>query len=655
MPLTFPTSPTNGQTTTLSGTTYTYNATKGVWEATASGGGFVAGSFSENILPATDDTYDIGSAEKKIRDLYVSDNSLHIGDHTMSADSEGINIPALKLGTGSNRVKLMANAEGKLRQVRTVSGVAQAEEGISSDAGTTAVDTFAELQAAPVVAGKTVLVRNTNKLYINTGTGWYVVGQVTNESPTAITGLDATYSLASDGTATVITMNSTDPEGFPLTWSHAVTTGTLGSTATITNVDNVFTITPSTTEADAGSFSVTFSASDGNQASTSVSAFTLSFVYATQTQKIQNSSYNLNGNMDWDDDGNTLIIGTDEDRALIWHRTGDVWTQAVALAPQSGDENDSFGMVYSGLSMSGDGMTAVVGAMSADVGDASAGGFYVYKRTGNTWAFQTKLYNPIPQNSAWHGRNTQLSRDGNVLIVNSQNHNGSGGSGNWNYGKSFLYTRSGNTWSLIQTLTPHGSSHQYFQFGKFQALSGDGKHAVFCNWGDGWPSTQDGSLSFWKRTTGAFTNLISRTKATAWTAGDHYGERLALDYLGETCVVGTPQYDSGKGNVHVWTRSGNSWSQQQDISNPLSTGSFGSDVDITSDGNMIIIGASGSNKIYIYERSGSTWTETASFDADDTTSGDQLGKFVQVSDNKDKFIASSPGQTDGATYYFKKV
>ena len=39
MPLTFPTSPTNGQTVTLSGTTYTYNATKGVWEATASGGG----------------------------------------------------------------------------------------------------------------------------------------------------------------------------------------------------------------------------------------------------------------------------------------------------------------------------------------------------------------------------------------------------------------------------------------------------------------------------------------------------------------------------------------------------------------------------------------------------------------------------------------
>jgi len=141
MPLTFPTSPTNGQTTTLSGTTYTYNATKGVWEATASGGGFVAGSFSEHILPSANDTYDIGSAEKKIRDLYVSDNSLHIGDHTMSADSEGINIPALKLGTGSNRVKLSTNAQGKLRQIRTVGGVAQAEESISSEASIVVSDT----------------------------------------------------------------------------------------------------------------------------------------------------------------------------------------------------------------------------------------------------------------------------------------------------------------------------------------------------------------------------------------------------------------------------------------------------------------------------------------------------------------------------------
>ena len=49
------------------------------------------------------------------------------------------------------------------------------------------------------------------------------------------------YALASDGTATVITAISNDPEGFPLTWSYAVTTGSLGSTATVSQTDNVFT------------------------------------------------------------------------------------------------------------------------------------------------------------------------------------------------------------------------------------------------------------------------------------------------------------------------------------------------------------------------------------------------------------------------------
>ena len=57
------------------------------------------------------------------------------------ADLVGINIPTLKFGTGSNRVKLSANAQGKLRQIRTVGGVAQAEESISSEASIVVSDT----------------------------------------------------------------------------------------------------------------------------------------------------------------------------------------------------------------------------------------------------------------------------------------------------------------------------------------------------------------------------------------------------------------------------------------------------------------------------------------------------------------------------------
>lgn len=46
-------------------------------------GSYLNGNLSNHIIPDSNDTYDIGSAAYKIRDLYVSDNSIHIGDSTL--------------------------------------------------------------------------------------------------------------------------------------------------------------------------------------------------------------------------------------------------------------------------------------------------------------------------------------------------------------------------------------------------------------------------------------------------------------------------------------------------------------------------------------------------------------------------------------------
>ena len=230
------------------------------------------------LIPDTDVTYDLGSPSNRFNDLYLDGNTIDLGGHTIKATATGIEVPEITIGSGTNKVKLSANSSGKLEQVGTNSGGVVQDTVTGSGPASTAVTNLSDLTAiASPATGQSVLVTSTNKLYIYNGTGWYLIAEVTNLSPTAITGLNATYDLAIDGTATTITMNSTDPEGATLTWSHAITTGTLGSTATITNVNNVFTITPSTTAADGGSFSVTFSASDGSQAATSVSDFTLSF------------------------------------------------------------------------------------------------------------------------------------------------------------------------------------------------------------------------------------------------------------------------------------------------------------------------------------------------------------------------------------------
>ena len=213
-------------------------------------------------------------------------SSVTVSDNAPSSPSDGdmwFNSLDLKLyiryNDGTTSQWIIAAPAGPAGADSTVAGPAGPAGG-DGRAGVYA-DMAALIAKTGMVAGDTALVTALNKVFMYTGSAWFLIATMTNDSPTAITGVDAAYNLATDGTATIITAVSTDPEGFPLTWSYAVTSGSLGSTATVSQADNVFTITPSTTESDAGTFSITFSVTDGaTGAVNAVSAFTLSFVVA---------------------------------------------------------------------------------------------------------------------------------------------------------------------------------------------------------------------------------------------------------------------------------------------------------------------------------------------------------------------------------------
>ncbi len=152
-------------------------------------------------------------------------------------------------------------------------------KGGSAGSATTVYSTIGDLPLSDVTTGAQAYVSSTNRLYIWNGTGWYNIALI-NTAPTITTGGSSSYDLAIDGTATVITLAATDPEEVPITWSYAVTAGSLGSTATVSQANNVFTITPSTVEANAGEFTLTFTASDGVNLATSASEFSLVFSVA---------------------------------------------------------------------------------------------------------------------------------------------------------------------------------------------------------------------------------------------------------------------------------------------------------------------------------------------------------------------------------------
>ena len=103
MAITFPTSPSLNDTHTVGNITWTWNGSS--WTAAAAGSSYgdsdvatyLNGNWNTHILPDTNATYDIGSAEYKVRHLFLSDNSLKFVNSSDTEFSLGVNATGNKL------------------------------------------------------------------------------------------------------------------------------------------------------------------------------------------------------------------------------------------------------------------------------------------------------------------------------------------------------------------------------------------------------------------------------------------------------------------------------------------------------------------------------------------------------------------------------
>ena len=610
MAVNFPDSPSDNQTFTTNGRTYRYNSATGAWKIVSAGA-------ASDISDLTDTTNVIPA---DISDLTDTGGLLGSGGATVYAD-----MAALVAATG------MSN-------------------------------------------GDFGLVTATNNIYVYNGSGWYKIATVQNDSPSAITGVDGTYSLAIDGTPTVITAISTDPEGFPLTWSYAVTSGSLGSTATVSQADNVFTITPSTTESDAGTFELTFSATDGiNGAVNASSEFSLAFASwsnATQQAKIQASdaenqdffghSVSISG------DGNTAIVGayqedataTDAGSAYIFTRSGTIWSQQAKIQASDAEATDHFG--YS-VSISSDGDTAIVGARYEDTTGTDAGSAYIFTRSGTTWSQQAKIQASDAQASDQFGFSVSISSDGNTAIVGARAEDTTGS----NAGSAYIFTRSGTTWSQEAKIQASDAQTNDY-FGQSVSISSDGNTAIVA----AYQEDTTGSAYIFTRS-GSTWSQQAKIQASDAEASDFFGWSVSISSDGNTAIVGAYGEDttaSSAGSAYIFTRSGSTWSQQAKIqaSDAEETDFFGWKVSISSDGNTAIVaavyedtGGASAGSAYIFTRSGSTWSQRDKIQASDPEANDQFGSSVSISSDGNTAIVGALGEdttasSAGSAYIFVK-
>ena len=262
----------------------------------------------------------------------TTDGSDNLSVTNASGTPKKVIASEVQLGTTANdTVILSRNAStGKLK-LQTTSGGGSATD--SSAGGITVYGTISAMTSVSASAGDQALVTANSGLYVHNGGGWYKVATI-NTSPTISSpSTGANNTLATDGTATIIELVQADvDEGTTLQNSYAVTTGSLtnggGTTATITTsstsggtysalaastntTNRFFKITGTTNTSHGGSFSLTFSSSDGISAATTVQNFDLSFI--------------PEGSTTFDGNGDALTVAANADFA---YGTGDFTIEA---------------------------------------------------------------------------------------------------------------------------------------------------------------------------------------------------------------------------------------------------------------------------------------------------------------------------------------
>jgi hypothetical protein len=235
-------------------------------------------------------------------------------------------------------------------------------------------------------------------------------------------------------------------------------------------------------------------------------------------------------------DGNTAIVGGPFDNsqagaAWIWTRSGGVWTQQGNKLFGSGAMG--FGARQGcSVSLSADGTTAIVGGYTDNSANGAA---WVWTRSGGVWTQQgNKLVGSGAVSgvgNAWQGWSVSLSADGNTAIIGAVADNN-------NTGAVWIWTRNGGIWSQQSAKLTGSGNVGAALLGTSVSLSGDGDTALVGGNGGA------GATWIWKRSGGTWTQQFTTLVGSGAVGDAQQGTSVSLSADGNTAIIGG-QLDKG--------------------------------------------------------------------------------------------------------------
>jgi len=344
----------------------------------------------------------------------------------------------------------------------------------------------------------------------------------------------------------------------------------------------------------------------------------------------------------------TLVVGTPSDNTgasnagsvYVYTRSGTTWSLQQTINNPSLTYDDFFGYPNSLYQD-----TLVVGAIGVDTGATRAGSVYVYVRSGVTWTLQQTINNPSPADYDHFGVTISLYQD--TLVVGIYNDD----TGAYDAGSVYVYVRSGVTWTLQQTINnPSPAFDDEFSW----SVSLYQDTLVVGTPYDDIGATNAGTVYVYIRSGNTWT-LQQTINSPSPADYENFGFPVSL--YQDTLVVGAYNDDTGiedSGSVYVYVRSGTSWSLQQTLNNPSPENydNFGDSVSLYQD-TLVVgaryddTGATNAGSVYVYTRSGTSWSLQQTLNNPSPANSDYFGDLISL--YQDTLVIGAPQDDTGAT------
>ncbi|MFN9999305.1 MAG: beta strand repeat-containing protein, partial [bacterium] len=323
---------------------------------------------------------------------------------------------------------------------------------------------------------------------------------------------------------------------------------------------------------------------------------------------------------------------------------------------QQGNKHSGSGVVGSALvgwsvDISADGNTAILGS---PLDNFSLGAAYVYVRNGTSWTQQAKLVGSGNTGIAQQGTGVAISADGKTAIVGGNHDNN-------NIGASWIFTRTGSTWTQ-QGNKLVGSDFAFLSNQGWSVdMSADGNTVLIGGLGD---LIGIGAAWIFTRSGGTWTQQGSKLVGTGGIGAAYQGWSVALSADATTAIIGGFRDDNLKGASWIFTRSGNSWVQQGGKlvgSGAVGNAQQGWKLSISADGNTAIIGGkeddNSKGAAWVFTRNNETWTQQGNkLVGTNASSNANMGKSISLTaDGNTAIIGGSADNIgEGAAWTFTR-